>query len=141
MSSSFRILTLGGFLLVTTLGFSSAHAAIFVNRALNNNTASNCLTGFNSSNGTPVVAYPCTASVFQVWNWEGIEIEGLGTTNLARKCLALEVAERRTERSSKCSIATGPAHRSGPTRFLVRSSIRSLASASTSKRTTPASPR
>jgi hypothetical protein len=82
MSSSFRNLALGGFLLVTTLGISSAHAAIFVNQQL-----TECLSVFFGGDGAQTVVLPCTASFFQMWNWEEIEIRGLGTTNLALKCL------------------------------------------------------
>src|SRR6516165_5403546 len=87
MSSSFRILALGGFLLVTTLGVSSAHAAIFVNQQ-----QSQCLSVFFSADGSQAFLSPCTASFFQMWNWEEIEIRGLGTTNLALKCLDVKGA-------------------------------------------------
>jgi chitinase len=87
MSSSFRILALGGFLLVTTLGVSSAHAAIFVNQQ-----QSQCLSVFFGADGAQAVLSPCTASFFQMWNWEEIEIRGLGTTNLALKCLDVKGA-------------------------------------------------
>ena len=80
MSSSFRILTLSGFLLVTALGFSSAHAAIFVNKDLGNGLEPKCLTGGS-------LAFPCTARVDQVYDWESVEIRGVGTTNVALKCL------------------------------------------------------
>jgi hypothetical protein len=60
MSSSFRILTLSGFLLVTALGISSAHAAIFVNKDLGNGLEPKCLTGGS-------LAFPCTARVDQVF--------------------------------------------------------------------------
>src|SRR5215470_4281528 len=86
MSSSFRNLALGGFLLATTLGISSAHAAIFVNQQ-----QSECLSVFGAD-GAQAVLLPCTSSFFQMWNWEEIEIRGLGTTNLALKCLDVKGA-------------------------------------------------
>jgi hypothetical protein len=49
---------------------------------------------------------------------------------LPSSVLTLEEPERRTERPSNYSPATGPAHRGGSTRFLARSSIRQAASAS-----------
>ena len=82
MSSSFRNLALGGFLLVTTLGISSARAAIFVNQQ-----QSECLSVVFGADGQQALLLPCTASFSQLWNWEEIEIRGLGTTNLALKCL------------------------------------------------------
>jgi len=85
MSRSFRILALGGFLSVTALGISSAHAAIFVNQA--NQQQSECLSVFFGGDGSQAFLSPCTASFSQMWNWEEIEIRGLGTTNLALKCL------------------------------------------------------
>jgi hypothetical protein len=85
MSSFFRILALGGFLLVTTLGISSAHAAIFVNAQ-----TLQCLSVFFGTNGSQAFLFPCTASFFQMWNWEDIEIRGLGTTNLDLKCLDVQ---------------------------------------------------
>jgi Ricin-type beta-trefoil lectin domain len=32
----------------------------------------------------------CIGSFFQMWDWEDIEIRGLGTTNLALKCLDVQ---------------------------------------------------
>jgi Ricin-type beta-trefoil lectin domain len=94
MSSSFRILTLSGLLLIIALGFStSAHAAIFVNgvaRFFANHDQGfivSCLEVDSSANSSPASAVPCNATFFQQWNWEGTEIQGLGTTNVNRKCL------------------------------------------------------
>ncbi len=75
-SSSFRILTLSGFLLVPVLGFSTAHAATFV-------TGSDIDTGGNGrcvtveglepeGNRATIGVFPCTASFRQVWTWEQI---------------------------------------------------------------------
>jgi len=88
MSRSFRNLVLGGFLLVTTLGVSSAHAAIFVNQQ----QQAQCLSVFFGADGSQAFLSPCTANFFQMWNWEEIEIRGLGTTNLALKCLDVKGA-------------------------------------------------
>ena len=88
MSRSFRNLVLGGFLLVTTLGVSSAHAAIFVNQQ----QQAQCLSVFFGADGSQAFLSPCTASFSQMWNWEEIEIRGLGTTNLALKCLDVKGA-------------------------------------------------
>ena len=88
MSRSFRNLVLGGFLLVTTLGVSSAHAAIFVNQQ----QQAQCLSVFFGGDGSQAFLSPCTASFSQMWNWEEIEIRGLGTTNLALKCLDVKGA-------------------------------------------------
>jgi hypothetical protein len=82
MSRSFRSLALGGSLLATAVGISSAHAAIFVNQQL-----TECLSVFFGGNESQAFLSPCTASFSQMWNWEEIEIRGLGTTNLALKCL------------------------------------------------------
>ena len=73
---SFRMLTLSGFLLVTALGFSSAHAATFTN---GRDVSSVCLDvrGGNTANHTPVQSYPCNATFAQVWNWDSLEIQSL----------------------------------------------------------------
>ena len=130
MSSSFRILTLSGFLLVTALGFSSAHAAIFVNKDL----------GKNASRGgrLPFRAPP---ALIRCMIGKLVKYGASERPILPSSVLTLEEPERRTERPSNYSPATGPAHRGGSTRFLARSSIRQAASASTSKRTSPASRR
>ena len=66
---------------------SSAHDAIFVNQQ-----QSECLSVFFGADGAQAVLLPCTSSFFQMWNWEEIEIRGLGTTNLALKCLDVKGA-------------------------------------------------
>ena len=80
MSIFFRILTLSSFLLVAAGGFSSAHAAVLVNE--NNSISPNviCLQAEDSSNSSVVFAGPCANTFNQVWNWEGSEIQGLGTS-------------------------------------------------------------
>ncbi len=90
MSSFFRILALGGFLLVTALGISSAHAAIFVNAQTVVDGQPKCLSVFFGGDGSQAFLFPCTASFFQMWNWEEIEIRGLGTTNRDLKCLDVQ---------------------------------------------------
>jgi Ricin-type beta-trefoil lectin domain len=90
MSSFFRILALGGFLLVTTLGLSSAHAAIFVNAQTFVDGQPKCIEVGYGADGSQAFIFPCTASFFQMWDWEDIEIRGLGTTNLALKCLDVQ---------------------------------------------------
>jgi hypothetical protein len=94
MSSFFRILALGGFLLVTTLGISSAHAAIFVNAQTFVDGQPKCievsLSGGGISGFSLAFLSPCIASFFQMWDWEDIEIRGLGTTNLALECLDVQ---------------------------------------------------
>jgi hypothetical protein len=89
MSRSFRILALGGVLLVT-LGISSAHAAIFVNAQTFVDGQPKCLSVFYGDDGSQALLSPCIASFFQMWDWEHIEIRGLGTTNLDLKCLDVQ---------------------------------------------------
>ncbi|MCI0468186.1 MAG: ricin-type beta-trefoil lectin domain protein [Beijerinckiaceae bacterium] len=90
MSSSFRILTLSGFLLITALGSSGAHGATLQNQTFINNGA-RCLGVTSDVNSTPAFATSCFGSFNQKWNWEGIEIEGIGTSvgegGVHRKCL------------------------------------------------------
>ena len=85
MSIFFRILTLSSFLLVAAGGFSSAHAAVLVSEDhfINSPTDQNafiCLQAEDSSNSSVVFAGPCANTFNQVWNWEGSEIQGLGTS-------------------------------------------------------------
>lgn len=96
MPNPFRMLTLSGFLLVTVLGISNAHAIIFVNGT------GACLDVRygNTANLTPVQAYPCHADFPQQWNFaglfiHGIFIHGIGTSSAGNKCL--DVAGGRTE--------------------------------------------
>lgn len=94
MTKMLHILTSG--VLVMALGFSSAHAAVFVSlnhfiNSQNNQTALICLGADNSSNSTIAFARPYGGSFNQAWNWENFEIQGLGTSvrdgGVHRKCL------------------------------------------------------
>ena len=105
MSNSFRSLMLSGFLLVTVLGISSAHAVQLINGTplLGNFIVRKCLRVENGStaNGTPIQGAPCnsTNSAFsfarfgqdatfaQEWNWEFFGIQGIGTDALGSRCI------------------------------------------------------
>ncbi len=87
MSNSFRILTLSGFLLVTVLGISSAHAVQLINVAPVRGSRCLRVEGGSTANGTPIQGAPCNfsfipqdATFFQEFNWEGPRIQGIGTT-------------------------------------------------------------
>ncbi len=88
MYNSFRILTISGFLLVTILGFSSAHAFHFENDSFFN-TGPICLEARfgNTADGTPVQTFPCSGFFSEQWNWEGLAIHGIGTADAVTKCL------------------------------------------------------
>jgi len=88
MTNLFLILT-RSFLavaLVMALGFSSTHAAVLLS-----DSHSACLQADNSSNGTVVFARGCSPGFNQTWNWEILEIQGVGTSTgdggVHRKCL------------------------------------------------------
>jgi Ricin-type beta-trefoil lectin domain len=84
MPTSFRIISLGGFLLLTILGLSKVHAASFTNGT------TVCLDdeGGFSTNGTPVRSFPCNVTFAQDWSFDGLRILGPGTTfGTAGKCL------------------------------------------------------
>jgi hypothetical protein len=89
MSSSFRILTLGGFLLVTILGSSSAHAVQFINTTRHEFSFLKCLNvqGGSTANGTPIQGAVCDATFAQQFNWEGPTISGIGTAAGVNKCV------------------------------------------------------
>jgi Ricin-type beta-trefoil lectin domain len=94
MTKMFHILTSS--VLVSALGFSSAHAAVLVNfnnfiNSANNQTALICLNSDNSSNSSVAFARPCADGFGQVWNWGNFEIQAVGTSvgdgGVHRKCL------------------------------------------------------
>jgi Ricin-type beta-trefoil lectin domain len=98
LTRSFVVMTL-----VMALGFSSAHAAVLVNLKLfinsqNFQTGLVCLQADNSSNSSIAFARPCNGSFNQAWNWENLEIQGVGTSvgdgGVHRKCLDVRGAGR-----------------------------------------------
>jgi hypothetical protein len=86
MPNAFRMFTLSGFLLVTVLGFSNAHAASFTNGT------TICLDdqGGGITNGNPVRSFPCNDTNAQFWSFDGVRILGPGTTFAAGKCLDVQ---------------------------------------------------
>jgi Ricin-type beta-trefoil lectin domain len=98
LTRSFVVMTL-----VMALGFSSAHAAVLVNlnhfiNSQNFQTGLVCLQADNSSNSSIAFARPCNGSFNQAWNWENLEIQGVGTSvgdgGVHRKCLDVRGAGR-----------------------------------------------
>jgi hypothetical protein len=104
MSNSIRSLKLTGFLLVTVLGISSAHAIQLINvePVLGTFFVRHCLTvkGGSTANGTPLQGDRCEsifgqdatfahqdATFAQEWNWEFFGIQGIGTDALGSRCI------------------------------------------------------
>jgi hypothetical protein len=66
------------------LGSSNAHAATFVTIP-----GGACLTDQfgNTANRNPVVALQCFGIFSQQWQWEGLFIKGIGTSDGVQKCV------------------------------------------------------
>jgi len=87
MSNSFRILMLSGFLLVTILGSSNAHAFLFILDGTSRNVQCLDVRDGSTANGTPVFPIPCNATFAQEWNWDFLQIRGIGNVQGVNKCL------------------------------------------------------
>ena len=152
MSNSIRSLKLTGFLLVTVLGISSAHAIQLINvePVLGTFFVRHCLTvkGGSTANGTPLQGDRCEsifgqdatfahqdATFAQEWNWEFFGIQGIGTDALGSRCIDVAGGGTADRTPSNCLHATGRSRRSGFSET-ARSSIRRAASASTSTSST-----
>lgn len=88
MIKSSRVFLLCSLLSVPFLGFSSAHAASFVNATAGNTGPCLEVLNANISSGTGAVdAYTCNGTFAQQWNFEGVIVQGLGTTSSGAYCL------------------------------------------------------
>lgn len=83
MPKALRVFLLCSLLSVPFLGFSPAYAAVLTNRG------TTCLDVkfANTTNGTPVQAFPCNVTFAQDWNLVGFAIQGIGTSASGGKCL------------------------------------------------------
>ncbi len=84
MPKALRMFVPLGLFLATFLAFSSAQAALFVNAQ-----TGGCLDdrGAVTTDRNPLWAFPCNATFAQQWNWEGLAIQGIGTSAAGGKCV------------------------------------------------------
>lgn len=74
-----------GFAVLTAPG---AHAASFVNATVGNTGPCLEVQGANISSGTGIVqAFTCNGTFGQQWNFEGLIVQGLGSTSSGAFCL------------------------------------------------------